>query len=134
MNRYLRGFVSSVFLALVSSVVMAYDIHITKASEWTESAKSPITEDQWKAAVLADGELKMDDTASATNPKTKETVQIINPLMASWIDPKTKNKHYFYYSRGKVTVKNPSNSAIKKMKSVASKLGAKVQGDEGELY
>ena len=134
MNRCLRGFVSSAFLSLVSSVVLAYDIHITKASEWSESAKSPVTEEQWKAAVLADGELKIDDTASATNPKTKETIQIINPLMASWIDPKTKNKHYFYYSRGKITVKNPSDSAIKKMKFVASKLGAKVQGDEGELY
>jgi hypothetical protein len=113
---------------------MGYDVHITKASEWSESVKSPITEEQWRAAVLADGELKMDGTVSATNPKTQEAVQVSNPLMASWVDPKTKNKHYFYYSRGKITVKNPPDIAINKMTSVASKLGANVQGDEGELY
>ena len=52
--------------------------------------------------------------------------------MASWLDPATKQKHYFYYSQGEISVKNPSKAAIKKMKSVASKLGAKVQGDDGE--
>lgn len=134
MVRCLRLLLGSLLLSSLPAIVMGYDLHITKAAEWSESAKNPITEEQWKSAVLADRELKMDTSATASNPKTHEVIQISNPLMASWIDPKTNSKHYFYYSRGKVTVKNPSESAIKKMKAVASKLGAKVQGDEGELY
>lgn len=113
---------------------MGYDLYITKAPEWSQSSAHPISEDQWKATVLADGELKMDVTASAQNPRTHEVIQVSNPLMASWIDPGTNQKHYFYYSRGKVIVKNPTESAIKKMKAVALKLGARVQGDEGEWY
>ena len=113
---------------------MAYDLHITKASDWSESPKTPITEDQWKGAVRADGELQIDEVATTANPKTKEVIQINNPLMASWVDPQTRLKHYFYYSRGKITVKNPTDRVIAKMKAIASKLGAKVQGDEGELY
>lgn len=76
----------------------------------------------------------MDTTASAINPQTHETIQISNPLMASWVDPKTNEKHYFYYWRGKISVKNPSESAIEKMKELASRLGAHVLGDEGEPY
>ena len=76
----------------------------------------------------------MDKTAEAINPQTHEVIQISNPLMASWIDPKTNEKHYFYYWRGKISVKNPSESAIKKMKELASRLDAHVLGDEGEPY
>lgn len=111
-----------------------YDLHITKASEWPESSKQPITEEQWKAIVTADSELQMDTTATAMNPKTREIIQVTNPLMASWTDPKSNQKYYFYYSRGKITVKNPSENAIKKMKALASKIGAQVRGDEGERY
>jgi len=111
-----------------------YDLHITKASEWSESSKRPIAEEQWKAIVAADSELQMDTTVAATNPKTHEIIQVTNPLMASWTDPESNKKYYFYYSRGEVTVKNPSEKAIKKMKALASKIGAQVQGDEGEKY
>lgn len=113
---------------------MGYDLYITKASLWSESSNAPITEEEWKSVVLSDPELKMDTSAIAVNPKTKETIQIGNPLMASWIEPKTGQKHYFYYTRGKIIVKNPSENGFKKMKAVASKLGAKVQGEEGEPY
>ncbi|MDO8652651.1 MAG: hypothetical protein Q7R66_10710 [Undibacterium sp.] len=126
--------IGALILSLLSGVSMGYDLHITKAAEWSESARHPITEEQWKTVVLADGEFAMDTTATAEDPETHEVIQISNPLMASWVDPKTKENHYFYYSRGRVIVKNPTDSAIKKMKIVASKLGAKVQGDESEWY
>ncbi len=54
--------------------------------------------------------------------------------MASWIDPKTNEKHYFHYHHGEISVKNPSENAIKKMKELAVKFGAHVLGDEGEKY
>lgn len=54
--------------------------------------------------------------------------------MVAWIDPETNAKHYFYFHRGEISVKNPSENAIKKMKELAVKLDAQVLGDEGEQY
>lgn len=122
------------FFALQPGIAMGYDLHITKSSDWTNSAKDPIREDQWKALVDSDDELKMDTSVSAQNPSTGEVIELRNPLMASWIDSKTGDKHYFYFRSGEITVKNPTENAIKKMKEVALKIGAKVQGDEGEFY
>jgi hypothetical protein len=115
-------------------MAMGYDLHISKTAEWSQSSANPISEIEWKAAVAADGRLQMDTTARAINPQTHEVIEISNPLMASWVDPETNEKHYFYYRRGKISVKNPSESAIKKMKELASRLGAHVLGDEGEPY
>ena len=111
-----------------------YDLHITRASEWTMSAKHPISKVEWKTIVASDRQLQMDTVAKAKIPQTGEIVRVSNPLMASWVDPISKEKHYFNYTRGKITVKNPSKSAIVKMKTIASKLSARVQGDEGEWY
>ncbi|WP_154668243.1 hypothetical protein [Pseudoduganella violaceinigra] len=113
---------------------MAYELHITKAAEWSRSSQNPITEAEWTAAVAADGQMRMDAVATAENPLTHETIEVRNPFMASWIDPNSNSKHYFYYSRGKVTVKNPSEDVINKMKALAAMLGARVVGDEGESY
>ncbi|WP_332851981.1 hypothetical protein [Duganella sp. S19_KUP01_CR8] len=121
-------------LFIFPTIAMGYDLHITKATEWPQSSQKPISELEWKNAVAADGLLKMDTTAVAINPQTHEIIQVSNPLMASWVDPKTNEKYYFYYRRGEISVKNPSDSVIKKMKELASKFDAKVLGDEGEIY
>jgi hypothetical protein len=128
-----RIFLLSLF-GLPGIAQAGYDLHITRATEWTLSSKQPISEPEWKAAVASDGQLKMDTTATAENPKTHEVIQVSNPLMASWIDPTSKEKHYFFYSRGEIAVKNPSKNAIAKMKAIAKKLSARVQGDDGEWY
>lgn len=128
-----RIFLLSLF-GLPGIALAGYDLHITRATEWTLSSKQPISELEWKAAVASDGQLMINTTATAANPKTREVVQVSNPLMATWVDPTSKEKHYFYYFRGEITVKNPSKSAIAKMKAIAKKLSARVQGDEGEWY
>jgi len=122
------------FFSVPGIALAGYDLHITRAAEWTLSSKHPISELEWKTAVASDGQLQMDPTATAENPKTHEVIQVSNPLMASWVDPTSKEKHYFYYFRGEITVKNPSKNAIAKMKAVAKKLSARVQGDDGEWY
>ncbi|MYN18652.1 hypothetical protein GTP81_18035 [Rugamonas sp. FT107W] len=76
----------------------------------------------------------MDTIATAINPQTHEIIQVSNPLMASWTDPETNETHFFYYRRGEISVKNPSENAIKKMKELASRFEAQVVGDEGEIY
>ncbi|WOB06924.1 hypothetical protein [Piscinibacter gummiphilus] len=113
---------------------MSYDLHIVRLSDKSERTESPISEAQWKEAIRADGELQSDSVASATSPNSGAVIQVRSPLMASWLDPQTKLKHYFRYSRGRISVKNPPESVIVKMRLLAAKLGAKVQGDEGEFY
>ena len=43
---------------------------------------------------------------------------------------------WFYYAKteGGITVKNPDKEIFKKMFNLAKKLGARLQGDEGEFY
>jgi len=130
---FARIFLLSLF-GFPGIALAGYDLHITRATEWTMSPKHPISELEWKAAIATDGQLKMDTTATAENPETHEVIQVSNPLMASWIDPTSNEKHYFYYSRGEITVKNPSKNAITKMKAIAKRLSARVQGDDGEWY
>lgn len=113
---------------------MGYDLHITKTTERSQSSQNPISELEWRSAVAADGLLQMGTVATAVNPQTHEIIQVSKPLMASWTDPETDEKHYFRYHRGEISVKNPSDNAIKKMKELASRFGAQVLGDEREIY
>jgi hypothetical protein len=41
---------------------------------------------------------------------------------------------WFDYRRSRVVVKSPDDEILGKMRQIASALGAKVIGDEGELY
>jgi hypothetical protein len=41
---------------------------------------------------------------------------------------------WFDYRTGEVVVKNPGDEILGKMRRIDSALGAKVMGDEGELY
>ena len=41
---------------------------------------------------------------------------------------------WFEYERGNVDVKDADDETIKKMIAIAGRLGAKVQGDKGEIY
>lgn len=41
---------------------------------------------------------------------------------------------WFNFDRGDVVVKNPDAEILAKMWAIAQKLGARVQGDDGELY
>ena len=101
-----------------------YDLHITRAKEWTESKKAPIPIEVWVTYVKGDSEFRL-----AISPDSKSA-----PKDAIWTNPKDKQECYFYYFDGEIIVKDPNPSAIAKMKIIASKLDAKVVGDEDEDY
>ena len=44
------------------------------------------------------------------------------------------NMAWFDYRHGCIVVKNPDDEILRKMWFIASKMGAKVQGDDGEIY
>ena len=116
---------------------MGYDVHITRANEWWEAESAPITLDEWLLTVKADPEMRLDGFAEVTTPEGS-TIRYDNQGLAVWKvwegHHEDGNKAWFDYHRGRITVNNPDDRIIAKMKQIAERLGAKVIGDEGEEY
>jgi hypothetical protein len=100
---------------------MGYEVHMTRADEWSRSAERPITADEWSAVVAADPELQIDEANG--------------PYFAVWRDPCTgSDGGWFDWADGQVSTKQPDRSLVKKLLQLADKFGATVQGDDGEVY
>ena len=116
---------------------MGYDVHITRASDWTESPAHPISLDEWIGYVRADSEMRLDNRAEATTSSGEHLVAD-SPGLAVWAKWKDNgldgNYAWFYYYDGEITVKNPDRDILRKMYRIALALKARVQGDEGEDY
>ena len=115
---------------------MGYDVHITRAADWTDAEGAPITLDEWLAVVHADPDMRLDGVAEASTPGG--TVRYENNGLAVWTKYSghevNGNMAWFDYRRGRIVVKNPDEEIRAKMKQLAARLGAKVVGDEGEEY
>ncbi len=116
---------------------MGYDVHITRAEHWTESDSTPIALDEWLSYVSSDHEMRLDNFAEA-DVGGGEVLRYENEGLAVWTaysgHDVNGNMAWMNYRRGNVTVKNPDDEILRKMRRIASALGAKVMGDEGELY
>jgi hypothetical protein len=116
---------------------MGYDVHITRAENWTDSEARSITFAEWIAYVDSDPEMRLGGAAEAM-AATGETLRYENEGIAVWTaysgHGTDGNMAWFDYRDGCIVVKNPDEEIRRKMYSIASALGALVQGDEGELY
>jgi hypothetical protein len=116
---------------------LGYDIHITRAHEWTESAKSPISIEEWLNYVASDPEMRLDNFAEATTT-AGDVIRHEALGIAVWIAyPRNGidgRMGWFHHWRGEVRVKNPDDEILDKMRRIAAFFGARVLGDEGELY
>ena len=100
---------------------MGYDFHITRASRWTESDRHPITVDEWLTVVDGDPELQIDPDNG--------------PPFALWSGPCCdEGGGWFDWSDGEIFTKHPDRAILGKMLELAARLGATVQGDDGEAY
>ena len=99
---------------------MGYDIHITRASEWSQNESQQITLEEWLAVVRDDPDLVLD-------PQN-------GPGFARWSGPSRYPDPWIAWSRGNLSSKNPDRAILGKMLQIANQLGAIVQGDEGEVY
>lgn len=112
---------------------MGYDLHVTRAKNWTDSEACPITEAEWRAYVATDPELEVTGIAEVTTPEG-ELLRYENPGLARWRGHPPDEEVWFDLRDGRVVVKNPDELTIAKMVSVARALGAWVVGDDGETY
>ena len=116
---------------------MGYDVHITRAEEWSDSEATPITLDEWLAYVASDPEMRLDGFAEARTPKG-EVIRIEGKGLSVWTawpgEGRDEGHAWMDHRRGRIVVKNPDSAILKKMGSIAEQLGAQVRGDEGETY
>lgn len=100
---------------------MGWEVHITRAECWLHSEHNPITAEVWLAVVEADPELSIDD--------------VNGPFFAMWSGPSSyPDGGWFDWFEGCVSTKRPDCAILGKMLQLAPKLGAVVQGDDGEVY
>jgi hypothetical protein len=99
---------------------MGYDLHITRAENWSENAGAEIGPEEWLALVHADPELAIDP--------------VQGPYFARWSGPSRYPDPWLDWFAGNVNTKNPDSALLRKMVALANRLGARVQGDDGENY
>ena len=105
---------------------MGYDVHITRSEDWTESDEAPITPDDWRAFVDAAPDLEWNPERPWSHMEVDLVVWTGHP------DPDFEA--WLALLDGQVETKNPDEPLRAKMYEIATALGARVQGDEGELY
>jgi len=101
---------------------MGYDLHITRG-EWYSDDKDTITAEQWRGFADADPDLEVVGWSGNGEPQYAFIVGDSGPS--------------FLRSRvsGTVHVRGAySDEALRKVIELAARLGAVVQGDEGEYY
>jgi hypothetical protein len=115
---------------------MGYDVHITRANDWTEAKSAPIRLEEWLTLIQSDPEMQLDGFADAKTPDG--VLRYENQGLVVWKaysgNGVNGNMAWFDYRDGCITVKNPDEEILAKMKQIAKKLSAKVIGDEGEEY
>jgi hypothetical protein len=98
---------------------MGYDLHITRAEHWYDG-QAAISADEWLACVATDPEL--------------ELAGFNGPYFALWSGPSRPEEPWFDWSRGRIHTKNPDPAMVGKALRIAERLGARVVGDDGEVY
>lgn len=115
---------------------MGYDLHITRRENWFDD-DTEISIEEWLTVVHNDPELRLDGFAEAETP-TGEKIRIEDEGLCVWTAYSRHgvngNMAWLWHSRGNVMAKNPDVEIRQKMWCIADKLGARIQGDEGEWY
>ena len=98
---------------------MGYDIHITRAVDWTENAGQEISAEEWLEIVNNDQELTPDPDNGSYSAIWAADIE----APVTWLD----------WANGNIYTTNPGRAILSKMLQIAQQLGAKVQGDNGEM-
>ena len=99
---------------------MGYDLHITRAEFHATNEGCEITADEWMRYVASDLELRR----SLNRGEYFVTWSGRSKYPDPWLD----------WFGGNIYTKNPDKAIVEKMLQIAQRLGARVQGDDGEFY
>lgn len=116
---------------------MGYDVHITRKKFWFDEINEEIALEEWIELVIEDSEMRLDKFAE-TSLSNGQILRVESEGLAVWTSyskhAENESMAWFNYFNGRIAVKNPDSEILGKMWSLAQKLAAKVQGDEGEIY
>lgn len=113
---------------------MAYDIHITRRNNWFDEGMD-ITPLEWRKIIDENPELKQTEAIeiqAKDGQQFKYTFE--DAQIAKWKKPNSAEIIWFLYRRGEITVSNPDEVTMEKVRQIAKRVGARVQGDDGEFY
>ena len=99
---------------------MGYEVHITRAEQWSENQGQEITEAEWLSVVESDPDLHIAEGNG--------------PHVAIWGSHPEDSEAWLDWYNGNISTKNPDGRLLQKMLEIAARLDAKVQGDDGEHY
>ena len=116
---------------------MSYQIHITRASFFSEADAPEISQDEWEAYVKSEPEMELEQFAGS---KVVHGKDVPNPKESSavWTEyalaKQSGDKARFELINGNIVVNDPDKDILRKMYEVARSLEANVQGTNGEDY
>lgn len=96
---------------------MGYELYITRRETWHTDEGPAITREEWQSILANDAELE---------PLGEDCAQMVHPSR--------RVANFFHYSDGNIWVKKPYRTPLLKMLAIAEKLGARVIGDNDEVY
>jgi hypothetical protein len=99
---------------------MGYDVYITRKKSWFEETGPAITKEEWLAYAASDRGLRVESAG--------KTHCVILNIQCAYPDP------WLDWRDGNIYTKNPDDAIRTRMVQIAAALGAKVQGDDGEIY
>lgn len=120
---------------------MGYNLHISRRRFWAEPVADDIAYEEWRLLAESDPEFEVRGETTwdlgktliegDTGPGPTE-----EKLVTYHCYGFTNSPHYpsFDYHDGRVDVRGPDDLTFRKIFEVARRLGAVVQGDEGEYY
>ncbi|MFZ6694082.1 hypothetical protein ACO0K1_20145 [Undibacterium sp. SXout20W] len=116
----MRFLIPLIFVSVSSVAFAGYDDHVTRKVHWADANGPLILLTEWRRYVQGDRDVQPDNQ----NTENDFIVTVDGESFPLWYEPKF----------GELRTTDPSEKAVEKLKKIAVKLKAKVQGDDGELY
>ncbi len=107
---------------------MGYNIHITLSDDWVDSEKNPISKERLKGISSFS-----DKNVKGVNPNTGEVIEQSLDGHIYWPLDESKERYMFHLIDGRLEFQYANDTQIEIAKDLASRLGANIQGDEGEI-
>jgi len=98
---------------------MGYELHLTRRTLWFDEGND-ITKEEFVDYVKSDPEFSYPGQCGED--------------YADWKSPTGRYITWLCWTNGQLITKNPEAEFVDKMVMIATKLNAKVQGDDGETY
>ena len=102
---------------------MGYDLHLTRAMEWTESSADPVSVEEWVATARASSMLT--ETTEVDDGSGNPAFLLGGDAMSS---------PALYWTGGRVVIRGADESHTAALATIGTALGARLVGDDGETY